>query len=84
MISLYMNMSAHARAGQAWTVTAGAAGMHKADSQYRVDPKKQNDFYIGNLLPDAVSPKKRSHFYDPAFLDRMIFWIFWKKRRKNV
>jgi len=45
-----------------------------ADSQYRVDPKKQNDFYIGNLLPDAVSPKKRSHFYDPAFLDRMIVW----------
>ena len=59
-----------------------------ADSQYRNDPKLQNDFYIGNLLPDAVSPKDASHFYDPAFQDRMIVWprpeIFLEKYREKI
>ena len=44
------------------------------DSRYRNDLKVQNDFYIGNLLPDAVSPKESSHFYDSVFRDRMIVW----------
>ena len=26
-----------------------------------------NDFYIGNLLPDTVKDKSRSHFRDPMF-----------------
>lgn len=34
----------------------------------------QNDFYIGNLLPDAVADKTESHFRDPRYLDRMIVW----------
>lgn len=45
-----------------------------ADSPYRKDPEAGNLFYIGNLLPDAAVPKKVSHFYDPAFLDRMVVW----------
>lgn len=44
------------------------------DSRYRNDLKVQNDFYIGNLLPDAVNPKESSHFYDSVFRDRMIVW----------
>lgn len=34
----------------------------------------QNDFYIGNLLPDAVADKTESHFRDSRYLDRMIVW----------
>lgn len=34
----------------------------------------QNDFYIGNLLPDAVADKTESHFRDPRYLDRMVVW----------
>ena len=35
-------------------------------------PDLQNDFYIGNLLPDAVGDKTASHFRNPKYLDRMI------------
>lgn len=38
------------------------------------DPKQQNDFFAGNLLPDSVRDKSRSHFRDPAYRDRMIEW----------
>lgn len=38
------------------------------------DPKMRNDFFIGNLLPDAGNDKTVTHFYDPAYLDRMIVW----------
>lgn len=38
------------------------------------DPKQQNDFFAGNLLPDSVQEKSRSHFRDPAYRDRMIEW----------
>lgn len=38
------------------------------------DPKQQNDFFAGNLLPDSVREKSRSHFRDPAYRDRMIEW----------
>lgn len=34
----------------------------------------QNDFYIGNLMPDAVADKTESHFRDPRYLDRMVVW----------
>lgn len=37
-------------------------------------PDLQNDFYIGNLLPDAVGDKTASHFRNPKYLDRMIIW----------
>lgn len=48
--------------------------MLPAEADYHSDAKLRNDFYMGNLLPDAVSPKTASHFYDPAYLDRMITW----------
>lgn len=38
-----------------------------------------NDFYIGNLLPDTVKDKSRSHFRDPMFWDRMMEWPHPKK-----
>ena len=38
------------------------------------DPKQKNDFFAGNLLPDSVREKSRSHFRDPAYRDRMIEW----------
>ena len=40
----------------------------------RIRTDLQNDFYIGNLLPDAVSNKTQSHFRDSRYLDRMIVW----------
>lgn len=40
----------------------------------RCRPDLQNDFYIGNLLPDAVGDKTASHFRNPKYLDRMIVW----------
>ena len=38
------------------------------------DAGRQNDFFAGNLLPDSVRDKSRSHFRDPAYRDRMIEW----------
>ena len=41
------------------------------------DPKRQNDFYIGNLLPDTVTSraaKAVSHFRDPAYKECMMEW----------
>lgn len=38
------------------------------------DADRQNDFFAGNLLPDSVREKSRSHFRDPAYRDRMIEW----------
>lgn len=59
-----------------------------AESPYRSDSQMRNDFYIGNLLPDAVSPKNASHFYDPEFCDRMIVWprteVFLEKYRERM
>lgn len=40
----------------------------------RCRPDLQNDFYIGNLLPDAVGDKTASHFRNPKYLDHMIVW----------
>ena len=37
-------------------------------------PDLQNDFYIGNLLPDSVRDKHASHFRDTKYLDRMVIW----------
>ena len=34
----------------------------------------QNDFYVGNLLPDVGKDKAVSHFRDPNFRDRMLEW----------
>ena len=44
------------------------------DDPLRCDPKQQNDFFAGNLIPDSVRDKSRSHFRDPAYIDRMIEW----------
>ena len=44
------------------------------DDPLRCDPKQQNDFYAGNLIPDSVRDKSQSHFRDPAYIDRMIEW----------
>lgn len=41
------------------------------------DPNQQNDFYIGNLLPDSVKEyeaKAVSHFRNPAYRDCMMEW----------
>lgn len=41
------------------------------------DPQQQNDFYIGNLLPDSVeghAAKAKSHFRDPAYRECMMEW----------
>ena len=38
------------------------------------DAKRQNDFFAGNLLPDSVRDKSRSHFRDPIYRERMIEW----------
>ena len=41
------------------------------------DPKQQNDFYIGNLLPDTVTSREAkavSHFRDPAYKECMMEW----------
>ena len=40
----------------------------------RTQPDLQNDFYIGNLLPDSVRDKHVSHFRAPQYLDRMVIW----------
>ena len=32
----------------------------------------ENDFYVGNLLPDATSDKKVSHFRNPEYYGNMI------------
>ena len=41
------------------------------------DLKQQNDFYIGNLLPDTVTSREAkavSHFRDPAYKECMMEW----------
>ena len=38
------------------------------------DPSRRNEFYIGNLLPDAVRDKSGSHFRDPFYRDYIIEW----------
>lgn len=49
----------------------------------KFDKKSENDFYVGNLLPDTAKDKKYSHFRDPEYQDRMIEWPhpkrFWNK-----
>lgn len=43
-------------------------------SPLRQDEEEQNDFYIGNLLPDTVCTKNKSHFRDSAYRGRMMEW----------
>lgn len=40
----------------------------------RSSSRLRNDFYMGNLLPDAGKDKTLSHFRDPRFENRMIEW----------
>lgn len=47
--------------------------LSQSDPLY-TEPSLQNEFYIGNLLPDAVSDKSGSHFRDPAYRDYIIEW----------
>ena len=48
----------------------------------------ENDFYVGNLLPDATSDKKVSHFRNPEFYGNMIEYpdldLFLDKYRDNL
>lgn len=48
----------------------------------------ENDFYVGNLLPDATSDKKVSHFRNPAFYGNMIEYpdldLFLDKYRNHL
>ena len=38
----------------------------------KYNPIFQNDFFAGNLLPDAVEQKKESHFRDSSYRDYFI------------
>lgn len=40
----------------------------------KLNKKLQNDFYAANLFPDMVKDKKKSHFRDPKYQNRMIEW----------
>lgn len=48
----------------------------------------ENDFFIGNLLPDAVTDKRWSHFRNPDYKDRMMIWprpeLFLEKYRDRM
>ena len=48
----------------------------------------ENDFYVGNLLPDATSDKKVSHFRNPEYYGNMIEYpdleLFLKKYKNNL
>ena len=57
-------------------LTAGAMylnGLSEEDLLQRSE-KARNDFFVGNLMPDAVSDKSQSHFRDPKYGDRMMIW----------
>ena len=57
-------------------LTAGAMylnGLPEEDLLQRSE-KARNDFFVGNLMPDAVSDKSQSHFRDPKYGDRMMIW----------
>lgn len=42
------------------------------DSAKNKSSYSENDFYVGNLLPDATSDKKVSHFRSPEYYGNMI------------
>jgi hypothetical protein len=48
----------------------------------------ENDFYVGNLLPDATSDKKVSHFRNPEYEGNMIEYpdleLFLKKYKNQL
>jgi len=48
----------------------------------------ENDFYVGNLLPDATSDKRVSHFRNPEYYGNMIEYpdldLFLDKYRENL
>ena len=48
--------------------------MFPESNPLHTQPDLQNDFYIGNLLPDSVRDKHASHFRDPKYLDQMVIW----------
>lgn len=45
-----------------------------ADDPICADRTAQNDFFVGNLLPDTVKAKRRSHFRLSQYEDRMMIW----------
>lgn len=45
----------------------------------KYDPKLQNEFFAGNLLPDTAENKAKSHFRDPDYHHCLIEWPHPKK-----
>lgn len=51
------------------------------------DPRKKNDFLIGNLLPDTTKVKNASHFRNPKYHDRMVEYpetTWFVEKYKNI
>lgn len=44
----------------------------KKEHALEMSKRDENDFLIGNLLPDTTKIKARSHFRDPRYHDRMV------------
>lgn len=55
-------------------LTAAKIFLNRIRSEHILEMNKQdeNDFLIGNLLPDTTKIKARSHFRDPKYYDRMV------------
>lgn len=55
-------------------LTAAKMFLNRIRSEHILEMSKQdeNDFLIGNLLPDTTRIKARSHFRDPKYNDRMV------------
>ena len=55
-------------------LTAAKMFLNRIRSEHILEMSKQdeNDFLIGNLLPDTTRIKARSHFRDPKYYDRMV------------
>ena len=44
----------------------------RREAVLEMSKQEENDFLIGNLLPDTTKIKARSHFRDPQYYDRMV------------
>lgn len=55
-------------------LTAAKMFLNRIRREHILEMSKQeeNDFMIGNLLPDTTKIKARSHFRDPKYYDRMV------------
>lgn len=55
-------------------LTAAKMFLKRMNKEHILEMNKQdeNDFLIGNLLPDTTKIKARSHFRNPKYYDRMV------------